>query len=154
MNQRYSHARARLLTAYLSLLALVGCGGPYDATVSGTVKFNGSPVPRGTISFKPQSAGADAFGQINADGAYLLRTGREEGLNSGSYTVSVAANETPPPNPKGGPPPMGKSLTPDWYRDPATSGLTFTVAPGDNTIDIDLNATPPPGWKPPPARRR
>jgi hypothetical protein len=153
LNTRFLCFRSRLIVACLGLIALVGCGGPYDATVSGTVKFNGAPVPRGTASFKPQSTGADAFGQINADGTYLLRTGREEGLNSGSYSVSVAANETPPLNPKGGPPPMGKSITPEWYRDPATSGLTFTVAPGDNKIDLELNATPPAGWKPPPGRR-
>lgn len=153
MNIRFVSTRSGLIAACLGLITLVGCGGPYDATVSGTVKFNGAPVPRGTVSFKPQSTGADAFGQINADGTYLLRTGREEGLKSGPYTVSVAANETPPPNPKGGPPPMGKPITPEWYRDPATSGLTFTVAPGDNTIDLELNATPPAGWKPPPGRR-
>lgn len=153
MNICFGSTRSGLNAACLGLITLVGCGGPYDATVSGMVKFNGAPVPRGTVSFKPQSSGADAFGQINADGTYLMRTGREEGLKSGSYVVSVAANETPPPNPKGGPPPMGKSITPEWYRDPATSGLTFTVAPGDNTIDLELNATPPPGWKPPPGRR-
>jgi hypothetical protein len=153
LNTSFPRCQLRLLSACLGLVALTGCGGPYDAAVSGTVKFNGAPVTRGTVSFKPQSTGADAFGQINFDGTYLLRTGREEGLNSGSYSVSVAANETPPPNPKGGPPPMGKAITPEWYRDPTTSGLTFTVAPGDNTIDLELNATPPPGWKPPPGRR-
>ena len=153
MRKAIRNRRRAFAAIGLTAALLVGCGGPYDATVAGTVKFNGAPVSRGTVSFTPQSTGAPAYGQISPDGAYLLRTGREEGLNSGSYTVTVAANETPPPNPNGGPPPMGKSITPEWYRDPATSGLLFTVTPGDNTIDLELNATPPPGWKPPPKRR-
>lgn len=153
MNIPVSLFQPGVVVACFGFIALVGCGGPYDATVSGAVKFNGTTVPRGTVSFTPQGAGAPAYGQIGPDGTYLLRTGREEGLNSGSYSVAVAANEATPPNLKGGPPPMGKTITPEWYRDPATSGLTFTVAPGDNTIDLELNATPPPGWKPPPDRR-
>lgn len=133
---------------------LVGCGGPYDSTVSGTVTLSSAPLPRGTISFIPQGSGAPAYGMIEADGKYMLRTGREEGLKSGSYTATVAANEVSVAVGKnGGPPPMGKPITPDWYRDPATSGLTFTVESGDNEINIDLTTTPPPGWKPPPKRR-
>jgi hypothetical protein len=90
---------------------------------------------------------------IEPDGKYKLRTGREEGLKSGAYTATVAANEVSTARGKnGGPPPMGKSITPDWYRDPATSGLTFNVEPGDNEFNIDLTTTAPPGWKPPPGR--
>lgn len=133
---------------------LVGCGGPYDSSVSGTVTLSSTPLPRGTVSFIPQGPGAPAYGMIAPDGKYMLRTGREEGLASGSYLATVAANEVSVAAGKnGGPPPMGKPITPDWYRDPATSGLTFTVESGDNEINIDLNTTPPPGWKPPPKRR-
>lgn len=146
----------RNLSAVLSCvaaMAMVGCGGPYDATGVGQVTFNGAPVSRGTVSFTPQGSGAPAYGQIGPDGSFVLRTGREEGLNSGLYSVAVTANEASTPGPNGGPPPMGKPITPLWYRDPATSGLTVTVAPGSNAINLELNATPPPGWKPPPPRR-
>ena len=143
--------RAILLSSATCLL--VGCGGPYDATVSGTVALNSDPLPAELYrSFR--KAGASAYGMIAADGKYTLRTGREEGLASGSYTATVAANEVSTATGKnGGPPPLGKTITPDWYRDPATSGLTFTVESGDNEINIELNKTPPPGWKPPPGRR-
>lgn len=135
--------------------ALVGCGGMYDSTVGGVVTLDGNPVPRGTVSFAPQASGSSAFGMIGADGAYTLRTGREEGLPPGQYVVTVAANEAPAvaQSKDGGPPPMGKPITPDWYRNPATSGLTFEVASGSNTINIELKSTPPPGWKPPRGRR-
>ena len=152
MIQQACHRNVVALSGLLMLLSVVGCGGPYDATASGTVKFNGAPVTRGTVSFTPQGTGAPAYGQIGSDGTFTLRTGREEGLNSGSYAVTVAANEAPAPNPKGGPPPMGKSITPEWYRDAATSGLTIVIEPGANAVNLELTATPPPGWKPP--RRR
>jgi len=135
--------------------ALVGCGGMYDSTVTGVVTLDGAPVPRGTVSFSPQASGSSAFGMIGPDGAYALRTGREEGLPPGQYVVTVAANEAPATaqSKDGGPPPMGKPITPEWYRNPATSGLAFEVASGRNTINIELKSTPPPGWKPPRARR-
>ncbi len=135
-------------------IATCGCGGMYDSTVSGVVTLSGAPVPRGTVKFLPTSAGPSAYGTIASDGRYEVTTGREEGLPSGSYTVTVVANEPSTPNTNSAlPPTPGKPLAPPWYRDPATSGLAFTVEPGDNEINIDLNTTPPPGWKPPPGRR-
>jgi hypothetical protein len=146
-----SSRRLALICVLLSLAA--GCGGPHDASVSGTVKLASTPLTRGTVTFIPQGAGAPAYGMIGSDGAYSLRTGSEEGLASGTYTAAVAANETSTASGKdGGPPPLGKSITPEWYRDPATSGLTYTVEPGDNEINIELNNTPPPDWKPPRGR--
>jgi hypothetical protein len=91
---------------------------------------------------------------IGPEGKYSINTGREEGCPSGSYRVTVAANEESPPRGKdGGPPPLGKPITPDWYRDPANSGLTVEVKSGDNDIPLALTKTPPPGWKAPPGRR-
>ncbi len=136
--------------AGLTLLAATGCGGTYDATVSGVVKLDGNPVPRGTVSFSPQSAGPSAYGMIQSDGAYVLRTGREEGLPPGQYAVTVVANENPTEarSKGGGPAPLGKPITPEWYRNPATSGLSYAVEDGGNEINLDLTSTPPSGWKP------
>jgi hypothetical protein len=143
-----------LVSAASVLLLTAGCGGPYDSTVNGLVKFDGNPLPRGTVSFIPQSQGPPAYGMIGDDGMYKLRTGREEGLKSGSYIVTVAANEQTTVNVKnGGPPPLGKPITPEWYRNPTTSGLNFTVKPGKNEINLELSKTPPPGWKPATRRR-
>jgi hypothetical protein len=140
---------------YAALLVLLiagsaGCGGGYDATVAGAVSLDGNPLHRGTVSFAPQSAGSAAFGVIKGDGTYSLKTGRGEGLPPGAYVATVAADEAPAVSQSkdGGPPPPGKPITPDWYRNPATSGLTFEVEPGENTIDLKLTSTPPPGWKP------
>jgi hypothetical protein len=38
-------------------------------------------------------------------------------------------------------PPPGRSLIPEKYEAAATSGLEFKVAPGHNTIDIELSSS-------------
>jgi len=143
------------LVSCVVFLATVGCGGVYDSTVSGTVTLDSNPVPRGTITFKPVDGGPSAYGQIQSDGSYELRTGREEGAPSGQYQVTVVANEPPAQqrSESGGPPPPGAAITPPWYRSSRTSRLQFNVEPGSNQIDIELSSTPPEGWNPSNRRR-
>jgi hypothetical protein len=134
-------------------LALVGCGGLYDATVTGMVTLDGAPVPRGAVKFVPDRGGAPAYGIIESDGAYSIMIGREPGLPSGAYTVTVVANEPSTPSANSATPPApGKPLSPPWYRDVATTPLKQSVAPGKNQIDLQLSKTPPAGWKPPKGR--
>jgi hypothetical protein len=132
------------------LLTALGCGGTYDSSVSGVVTLDGKIVPTGTVSFTPSSAGPTAFSLIAADGKYSVRTGRESGLPPGQYSVSVTANEPPAAlrSKDGGPAPLGKPITPEWYRNPTTSGLSYDVKPGENEINLELKSAPPPGWKP------
>ena len=141
----------------LAIIAtLLGCGGPYDASVSGVVTFEGDTLPRGTVAFISSTGGPPAYGQVENDGSYEVRTGREEGLASGNYGVTVAANELPQVerSERGGPPPPGKPITPAWYRSIETSGLSFTVNPGSNEIDLALTGEAPPGWVDPRKKRR
>jgi hypothetical protein len=142
----------RLLVITLAL-ALTGCGGAYDATVNGVVTLNGQPLTRGNVAFIANDK-APAYARIDSSGEYEVYTGREVGLPSGSYTVTVVSREPAAVERSelGGPPPPGKSLTPAWYANPSTSGLSYTVESGDNEINIELNSTPPPGWKPRGAR--
>ena len=136
-------------------MLLTGCGGLYDASVSGTVTLDGNPLPRGTVAFNPENPGPASYGQIDDSGHYTVMTGREEGIPSGQYLLTVVANEIPQVEGKdGGPPPAGKPITPRWYRSPTTSGLSFTIESGSNTIDLPLTSDPPSGWQEPKPRRR
>ena len=149
----YTASRKSFGMVYLGLggiLAISGCGGPFDASANGVVTFDGKAVPRGTVSFHPVSGGPTAYAAIGANGEYAMHTGRENGLPSGQYQVSVTANEpaAAAQTAKGGPPPPGKSITPEWYRMKETSGLSVTVNPGTNDIPLTLTSTPPAGWKP------
>ncbi len=134
----------------VGFLALSGCGGAFDATASGVVTLDGNAVPRGNVAFYPTSGGPAAYALITENGRYVVQTGRENGLPSGDYQVSVTANELPARErgDRGGPPPPGKAITPVWYASKETSGLTVTVKPGRNDIPLELKAAPPTAQKP------
>jgi hypothetical protein len=144
-----SSHEATLGVLTLVLTVLTGCGGVYDATVGGVVTLDSVPVPRGTVTFKPANGGSAAYGQIGSDGSYELRTGREEGLPTGQYQVTIVANEPAPmqQTASGGPPPPGKPITPAWYKRSETSGLSFKVESGSNEINLELTSQPPAGWQ-------
>lgn len=134
----------------LLLLTLGGCGGAYNSSVSGVVTLDGAAVPRGTVTYHPTAGGPAAYAPIRADGSYTIFTGREEGLPSGEYQVTVAANEASAQlvSKDGGPMPAGKAITPLWYRSKDTSGLKFNVESGSNEINLELKSQPPAGWNP------
>jgi hypothetical protein len=84
--------------AFTTLLAtvpfLAGCGGSSGTRgvdVSGTVIFNGIPVPRGVIYFDPDTAanndGVQGFARIR-DGAYDTRE-TSKGIGGGPYRVRI-----------------------------------------------------------------
>jgi hypothetical protein len=126
-------------------LLVAGCGGTHDASVHGLVTLDGTNLTSGIVAFYPTSGGPAAYAYIGTDGEYVVRTGREEGLPSGEYGISVTANEPSASAARadGGPPMPGKMITPAWYRSKDTSGLTRTVEPGSNEINLELTSQPP-----------
>ena len=134
----------------IALVAVGGCGGAYDSTVSGKVTLDGSIVPRGTVSYDPVQGGPAGYARIQENGNYSVFTGREKGLPAGEYQVTVISSEAPASQvtSTGGPPPPGKAITPAWYRTKDTSGLKVTVNSGSNEINLELTSQPPAGWKP------
>jgi hypothetical protein len=54
------------------LVALVGCGSP-TGNVSGTVKYKGTALDHGTVSFVAQPAGTVHSGEIKPDGTYEVK---------------------------------------------------------------------------------
>ncbi|MEX2169903.1 MAG: hypothetical protein WD851_11380 [Pirellulales bacterium] len=149
-----SPARGAAFVGIMFIGLLTGCNS-HEAQVYGTVSFNGETLDKGTVRFEPTAGGAPAYSQVESDGSYELRTGREVGLQAGEYQATVVALEEADPNWAGpGPPPPGKPITPRWYQNLQTSGLKYTVEPGGNEIDIDLSTTPPAGWREPGTPRR
>ena len=75
-------------------LCLVGCG-PTSAEISGTVTFDGKPIPRGRIYFSPDAArnndGPQGFAEIR-DGKYDTRlNGR--GASGGPTIVRIEGTD-------------------------------------------------------------
>jgi hypothetical protein len=135
--------------ALLVCVSISGCGGTYDASVSGAVTLDGNAVPRGTVAYIPAGGGPAAYSPIQENGSYSLRTGRESGLPPGEYLVTVTSNEVPAQfeSKDGRPMPPGKAITPLWYRSKDTSGLKYSVVSGANEINLELTSQPPAGWK-------
>lgn len=121
------------------LLSSLGCDGVYESTVQGTVTFDGKKLERGSVKFDPIGGGPPAYGEIDSDGTYAIRVGREESIPPGEYDVTVVSKElSSEPTKKGVPPKPGKDIVPAKYHDKKTSGLKETVNKGKNTINFDL----------------
>ena len=123
----------------ISAMALVlsGCGPSYESTVSGRVTLDDKLLPLGTVKFYPVGAGPVAYGRINSDGSYAVKTGSDDGLPPGEYVVTVVSM-TPPP--EGASREMGELLTPQRYGQRQSSDLKFAVESGKNVIDLELQS--------------
>jgi hypothetical protein len=141
-------SRLYLLIAALGLV-LVGCGAPPKASVSGTVRFKGQPLPSGTVLFH----GADGrveHSLISAEGKYTIEdaplglariTVKSHG--AAPPKVPLAGKEAPKMPPELAPRPedlrdSNYVRIPGRYLNPDSSGLRYEVRPGSQAHDIEL----------------
>ena len=127
---------------FLVVLAVIGCANKNEGAVSGTVMYQGKPLPMGTVSFLDSSNQWLASAPINK-GKYEIR-GK---VPVGPIKITVT---TPGSSKAGGRPPnvraknkLGEPFPqvipiPAKYSSADSSGLTYTVKPGENKFDIDL----------------
>jgi hypothetical protein len=76
-------------------------------------------------------------GIVDESGRYQLSTGSKEGAAPGDYLISCLATKIIPAKEPGSAP-GGRSLTDPKFANAKTSGLQFTVSPGNNEYDIAL----------------
>jgi hypothetical protein len=134
-----------LLAVCVAVLAS-GCGSR-RATITGEVKYNGAPLPAGTITFLVQAGEKQVVAAEIVDGKYTVK-----GIDVGQAKVAVM---TLPPAKGGLPPRGGKAVEapstfssspagkyvpiPLKYANPDQSGLTYEIKPGSQTKDFDLS---------------
>ena len=165
-------SRCLAVLAIPALVVLASCGTEDGFgkryPVSGTVKYNGSPLEKGEISFVTEDMSKN-FGAtgIITNGSYTLSMGGEgDGAQAGKYKVTITAKEdymekaqaeyqkvtggqSPKllPNFVGKAAAAAKSLIPAGYGDARTTTLEAEVKAKSNTIDFELsdaNAPPMP----------
>lgn len=120
------------LALCLAVAALAGCQSkPQDESrtiVSGVVTYNGQPLPGGVINFSLPDNSAGSGVKIRSEGKYVtdrapvgkaLVTIETESLLNGNAAAYVKI--------------------PAKYNDPATSGLSAEIKPGENAdVNFDL----------------
>jgi major membrane immunogen (membrane-anchored lipoprotein) len=158
-------SRSLAVLAVPALLVLGSCGTTDDGLgkrypVSGTVKYNGSPLEKGEISFVTEdiSKNFGATGTIT-NGSYTLSMGGEgDGAQAGKYKVTITAKEdymekaqaeykkvtgggSPKllPNFVGKAAAEAKSLVPAGYGDVRTTTLKAEVEAKPNTFEFNLS---------------
>jgi len=123
-----------------------GCGPRANEKypVSGIVRYQGKPLPLGSVTFVPASGPVSGPTPIDPNGRYHLEA------VAGRHAVGVVAmprrtGGRPAPHLEGGMDwngvPQVKSLIPEKYNRYDTSGISATVTAGSkdaNAIDIDL----------------
>lgn len=141
---------AAIVLASLAL-SVAGCGPSYPTThpVSGTITYQGQPVPQGTIVFYPEE-GRAAMSNIEADGSYRLTTFRPgDGALPGRHTVTITAIADSASGPASFEQEMDQGmlgrgqkgvrwLVPERYSKRDTTPLTAEVPVPDGTLDFDL----------------
>jgi hypothetical protein len=128
------------------LMAAIGCGSA-EGTISGTVSYQGKPLPGGSLTFVPEKGNGVFRGNIEKDGKYRINK-----IAAGPMKIAVQAAQAPrhpgaqvPPSEmsKGGAKapavaPGDYVKIPAAYGDPEKSGLRCTVTGGSQTHDIKL----------------
>jgi hypothetical protein len=123
-----------------------GAGGPATAPVSGTVIYNGKPVPNAHVSFVPSDPSRRAAeGLTDTSGRFTLGTfSASDGAIVGKYKIGVIANGPPRPAKPGegsgmpGETVPGEPSIPKKYFSPETSGLEHEVKSGRNSVELTL----------------
>ena len=128
-----------MLAAVAGVLPIIGCGGtsgdlPGTAPVTGTVTYNGDPVPNAHVMFYPEDGEKPAVGTTDESGKYTLTTFNEgDGAIPGTHTVTVTAYDNSSEGVS------MNSLVPDKYGIQTSSPLKVTVKDGDmNEIPLEL----------------
>jgi hypothetical protein len=147
MSPELQHSRCRRIAAALTAsavcLLLSGCGNGL-ARVSGQVTLDGQPIRAGagnvrvTVQFQPANGtGSTAIGLADENGNYSLATGSQDGIPPGDYLVTCTASELLPAT-AGSSTRGSRRISDPKYANAKTSGLQFTVQPGNNAFDIPL----------------
>jgi hypothetical protein len=144
------HKQTVLALSFVLGIGFAGCQQGVDygptGTVSGKLTMEGKPLlPQTQVVFMHAEKGYAAFGNTDSAGSYKIISWNDGNLPIGKYQVmiqapagsdpdSVSAEQMLEPQMDG----IKEAEFPFKYRQTSTSGLSYEVKAGENSIDIDL----------------
>jgi hypothetical protein len=94
--------------------------------VKGKITYKGRPLTQGEIVFEPNSAGREAYGNIQPDGTFELTTFKAgDGAAPGTHRVAVTGTSK-------------KDAVPVKYQSTSSSKTEVQVAEGKTEYTIDF----------------
>ena len=122
---------ALCLAALAMLAVLPACSKAIKTEgVTGVITYNGEPLADATVKFIPtDSTGSQSYGKTNEKGEYKVTVDCVKSVPTGKM-IEENGQEIEEMD--------VEYVLPQKFGNPETSGLTATVAPGDNTINFDL----------------
>ena len=153
LTHHLANRRRVLVVLLLTTVAAGGCGSS-TATVTGTVRYRNQALPTGTVSFYCEN-GEIVSSLISANGTYHLPR-----VAPGPVRVAIISHSRVPEGLQVVQPPVAfapvspqgvrysavasasarpATPIPDKYSRPDSSGLLFTLSPGEQNVDIELN---------------
>ena len=133
--------RAACLGGFLiAVLILAGCDSSNVAVVTGTAKFDGKPIEKGSIGFYPVDGATSTAGGEITNGQYSVKVpvGLMKVYIGGVPKVVGMKEVKEGPGGKGGPKTV--ESIPAKFSDQQKTELRFEVKPGTNQKNWDLNA--------------
>ncbi len=122
-----------------ALVAVSGCAGRGEyGIVRGLVTSNGKAISEGMVVFFSPETCVYQAARIQPDGSFVAKMSDGPGLLVGEYQVAVMPPVVEGPGSKA----FGPISLRDYreiplkYRNPKTSGLTLSVAPGENQLFV------------------
>ena len=134
---RFSHTLS-LGAFLLTLLIVIGCDGNNHADVTGTAKFEGVAIEKGSITFipvDPTAAGTAGGEIINGNYSVKVPPGKMKVAISWSKVVGKKKLYDAPDSPER---PIYEQVLPPKYSDINATELTLDVQPGKNEMDWNL----------------
>lgn len=142
--------RSMPVAAALAVMLLVGCGAK-STSVSGTVSYNGEPVKKGAISFRPTNGAGQSFattienGQYSADRAtpgpkkVIIVGVRDVNYYASSEESYKKAEEAMKAGQQG--PDVAEAA--DYIAEDAEgNSKQVDILPGDQTMDFSITGAP------------
>lgn len=130
------------LLGLVAVVAVAGCsgaGGVKKVTVHGTVSYRGQPLRSGILKFIGPE-GAYSAASIQSDGTFIITDVVPGEVKVGIMEAPQGSGSSSSPDEKktsSGPKTPPVSL-PEKYREPETSGLTYTITSETKELPIDI----------------